>query len=118
MSLCIELPRFRREERFPTAEPVQVRAGDRVFTAPLADISLSGARILAAGPLPVGSEVSLILQHVGEVRGRIAVASDRMFAVEFLAGDEARDALIRKLFSGRYARQPAAVQSGRVVGAI
>jgi cellulose synthase (UDP-forming) len=118
MSVCIELPRYRREERFPTAEPVEIRAGGHVFTANLADISLSGVRILAPCPLPVGGEVSLILQHVGEVRGRIAVGSERVFAVEFLSGDRARDALIRKLFSGRYARQPAAVRSGRVVGAI
>jgi cellulose synthase (UDP-forming) len=106
MSVCIELPRYRREERFPTAEPVRVQAGDRVFSAPLADISLSGARIRAPCPQPLGSEVTLTLQHVGEVAGRIAVGSDQIFAVEFLAGDEARDALIRKLFSGRYGHHP------------
>jgi cellulose synthase (UDP-forming) len=118
MSVCIELPRYRREERFAATEPVRVRAGDRVFTAPLADISLLGARILAPRPEPLGSAVTLTVQHVGEVNARIARGSDQMFAVEFLAGDQARDALIRKLFSGRYGRPSAAVHLSQVIGAL
>jgi cellulose synthase (UDP-forming) len=62
-SVCIELPRYRREERFTTSELVHVRAGDFVFTAPLADISVSGARILAPQPGPLSSDVTAQLGY-------------------------------------------------------
>jgi cellulose synthase (UDP-forming) len=101
MSVCVELPRF-REERFPTSEQVQVCVGNDVFAAPLANISIDGARISAPSPGQVRDVVRLRLEHVGEVAGRIVNGSDKHFAVEFIDAYKVRDALIRKLFSGRY----------------
>ena len=49
MAVCVELPRF-RDERFPTSERVQVCVGDDIFGAPLADISIGGARVSAPSP--------------------------------------------------------------------
>jgi cellulose synthase (UDP-forming) len=118
ISVCIELPRYRREERFTTSEPVQVRAGNRLFTAPLADISVSGARILAPQPGSLGSDVTVSLQHVGDTDARIVDGSDVMFFVEFVAADETRDALIRKIFSGRYGQRPADVHRGGLLRAL
>jgi cellulose synthase (UDP-forming) len=117
-SVCIELPRYRGEERFTTSELVHVRAGDCVFTAPLADISVSGARILAPRPGPLGSRATVTLQHVGDATARIVDGSDTMFVVEFAAADETRDALIRKIFSGRYGRRPIDVHWGGLLGAL
>jgi hypothetical protein len=37
-----------------------------MFTAPLADVSVSGARIQAPRPGPVGALVTITLQHVGD----------------------------------------------------
>ena len=44
MAVCVEFPRYRSEERIATTEPVQVLAGECVFTAPLTDLSVAGAR--------------------------------------------------------------------------
>jgi cellulose synthase (UDP-forming) len=118
ISVCVELPRFRREERFPASEPARFRIGDRVLTAGLADISISGARILAPMPDAIGTEVILTVQEVGDVPARIVGGSEHMFAVDFDAGDEARDALVRKLFSGRYDHRPQQVQWGSLIGAL
>lgn len=118
MAVCVELPRYRREERFATSEPVGVSTGDREFTAPLADISVLGARILAASPGQPQDVVWLRVVHVGEVAARIVYGTDRQFAVEFVDADSMRDALIRKIFSGRYDRQPKTVDTGGVFGAL
>jgi cellulose synthase (UDP-forming) len=118
ISVCVELPRYRREERFATSEPIRVHTGDRVFSAPLADISVSGARIQARQPGPVGSILTLTLQHVGDTEARIVEGSETMFVVEFVAADRTRDALIRKLFSGRYGQRVAIVEWGGLIGAL
>ena len=85
---------------------------------PLADISVSGARILAPQPGPLGSRITVTLQHVGDATARIVDGSDTMFVVEFAAADETRDALIRKIFSGRYGRRPIDVHWGGLLGAL
>lgn len=118
ISVCVELPRYRREERFPAAEPVRIRAGDQVSTAMLADISISGARVLAPQPQPLGSEVTLTLQEVGDINARIVGGSPEMFVVDFNASDQVRDAMIRKLFSGRYGLRPREVRWGGLIGAL
>ena len=41
-----------------------------------------------------------------------------MFVVEFTAVDETRDALIRKLFSGRYGQRSAVVDWGGLISAL
>jgi cellulose synthase (UDP-forming) len=113
MAVCVELPRYRREERFSTSEPVEVSIGDRVFVAPLADISAYGARVRA--PLPGRAEdvVWLKIEEIGEVAARIVYRSDTVFAVEFVGADRLRDAMIRKLFSGRYDQRPPPEAIGR-----
>jgi cellulose synthase (UDP-forming) len=118
ISVCVELPRYRREERFATDEPVRICSGDRTFTAPLADISVSGARIQAPRPGPVGSTVMVALQHVGNAEARIVDGSNEMFVVEFVSADKTRDALIRKLFSGRYGQRSGVVDWAGVIGAL
>jgi cellulose synthase (UDP-forming) len=111
ISVCIELPRYRREERFATAETVRVRAGDQVLAARLSDLSVSGARIEAPRPQRE-AEVTLTVHQVGDIRARIVRGSEQMFAVEFIATDSARDELIRKLFSGQFRAPRATVRSG------
>ena len=106
---------FRRSQ---IADPKRDRACDCLFSASLGDISVSGARILAPQPGPLGSRVTVTLQHVGDATARIVDGSDTMFVVEFAAADETRDALIRKIFSGRYGQRPIAVHWGGLLGAL
>jgi cellulose synthase (UDP-forming) len=117
ISVCIELPRYRREERFAMSETVRVRAGDHLFTARLSDLSVSGARIEAAKPLRE-TEVTLTVHQVGDIRARIVRGSEQMFAVEFIAADHVRDALILKLFSGEFRPPRTTVHSGPLAVAL
>jgi cellulose synthase (UDP-forming) len=105
IAVCVELPQYRREERFSTSESVQVFAGGREFSASLADLSILGARIAAPPPEQIQELVRIRLDDVGEIAGRIVHRSGRHFAIEFVGHDHLHDRLIRKLFSGRYDRQ-------------
>jgi cellulose synthase (UDP-forming) len=118
ISACVELPRYRREERFATSENVRISTNASVFSASLADISVAGARILAPRPEPIGAIVTLTLRPVGDIAARIVDGSDRAFVVEFVATDRTRDALIRKLFSGRYGLRPREVHWPGLLGAL
>jgi cellulose synthase (UDP-forming) len=116
--VCADLPRYRREERFATAEPVQVSAGKEVFTAPLLDISIAGARILAPAPAGEGNIVWMKLQDVGEVAARIVRGTAKEFAVAFVDTDRQQDALIRKIYCGSYGQRPNGVATGRIFNAL
>ncbi len=118
LAVAIELPRYRREERFATAETAWICAGDRAFWAPLADLSVNGARLLAPQPAAAGSIVTVVLERIGALPARIVAGSEAMFAVEFLATNSAHDALIKKLFSGSYRRSPQRVQVPRLLRAL
>jgi cellulose synthase (UDP-forming) len=118
IAACVELPRYRREERLSTSERVCCRTADGSFTAPLADISATGASILAPPPGEQGDVVMLKLDDVGEISGRIVRASPSSFAVEFIDAEPLRDALIRKLYSGRYYERGRGVQSQRLFRAV
>jgi cellulose synthase (UDP-forming) len=118
ISVCIELPRYRREERFPTAERVRVYGCGRAFSAPLADLSVGGARIRASLPAPVGTRIRVDVAGAGMIPARIAYGGERMFAVEFTDDRPAQEALIRKLFGGKYGRPPRQVRSGGLLRAL
>jgi cellulose synthase (UDP-forming) len=118
MAACVELPRYRGEERLATSERVRITVGESVFTALLADFSVTGARILAPAPGRLGDLVSVRLDEIGEIAGRVVRGSDAEFAVEFLDIDRSRDALIRKLYSGRYYAPPQKVQGHRILRAV
>jgi hypothetical protein len=66
----------------------------------------------------VGTLVTITLEHVGDTEARIVDGSDAMFVVEFAASDKTRDALIRKLFSGRYGQRSAVADWGGLIGAL
>lgn len=118
MAVCVDLPRYRGEERFATSEPVQVSAGQDVFTAPLLNISIAGAQISAPSPAPQGSIVRLKLQDIGEIAGQIVRGTTDQFAVAFIDIDRQRDALIRKVYTGRYEQRPQHVRGRRIVRAL
>jgi glycosyl transferase family 2/PilZ domain-containing protein len=118
IAACVELPRYRREERFATSERVAISAGDYVFTAPLADISVIGARILAPSPGPTDDIVWLEIESIGEVAARIVAGSNTGFAVEFVDADRAREKLIRKIFSGRYSQHPQKINGRHTLTAL
>ena len=60
----------------------------------------------------------LQLSEVGEIAGRVVRTSQESFAVEFIHTDKQRDALIRKVYSGRYYQTRRKVRTGRLFGAV
>jgi cellulose synthase (UDP-forming) len=118
MAVCVEFPRYRTEERVATTEPVRVSARECIFTASLTDISVTGARIQAISPGTPGDLISLTLQDIGEIRARIVRQTQGWFAVEFADLDRRRDALIRKVYGGRYAQKPVQVRGHHILHAL
>jgi cellulose synthase (UDP-forming) len=118
MAVCVEFPRYRSEERVATTEPVKVSAGENVFPAALTDISVTGAHIRAPTPRAPGDIVLLTLQDIGEIEARIIRQTQDGFAVEFVETEALRDALIRKVYCGRYAQRPVQVRELHILHAL
>jgi cellulose synthase (UDP-forming) len=99
--MCIELPRFRSEERFPIVEPTMVTLNKRRFPGTLRDISLAGAGLdVSRGEPPEpGSSLLLEIRGVGAVRATVVRAEAATFHVRF-DDESCRPALVRKIFSG------------------
>jgi cellulose synthase (UDP-forming) len=120
---CVELPRPRREERFAVdARAVVRRADGRWQHAVVDDLATGGARLhLTWGeaddpPTPgevlevrlLGAEAPVLsLQVLGSAEDGDAVAG------RFVAGKEARRALIAWLYSGRFANEVEEVAPAR-----
>jgi len=118
MAVCIDLPRYRREERFITSEAVQVITGGGTVSARLLDISASGAHIAAPAPASPGEIIRLKFQDIGEVTARIVRDTANAFAVDFVCADRHRDALLRKVYGGRYQQRSEQVRPSLIFKAL
>ena len=102
MSFGLRLPRRRLDERFSTRERVTIRIGDQDRICDVTDISASGMRLAGEISEPVGSPATLIM---GRIESPVVIA--RKGANEFavsLVGDEAREAMTRRVYSERYGK--------------
>ena len=101
--LCLQASVRRGEERFTISETMLVlRADGRSFSAPIIDLSVSGAGLtLPEGDtLDEGESVSLAITEVGLVRARVARRNGSSAGVVFhLPESIERDLLIRKIFT-------------------
>lgn len=102
--MCVEAPRYRREERFLAGEAAKLRLEGRVVEAVLEDISLLGCRLrLPAGSRPAAdARVAVAIAEVGEVPALVRAVGPDHCQLVFEADAAQRAALVRKLFSGRY----------------
>jgi cellulose synthase (UDP-forming) len=100
--VCIEQPRRRVDERFSTREKVVIKIGSLKRAYDVTDISAGGMRLAGEISDPVGSPATLIM---GEVESSAVVARKGIneFAVS-LIGDEAREAMTRRVYSERYGK--------------
>jgi len=104
-AVCVELPKRRRDVRFPTKEPAILVYGASSEPCFLRNISLGGAALRRPD---TGDQKA----RPGTIRLRdipqpipfetIAVRSDGIMHIRFDDSDETRHALIRKLFTGNY----------------
>ncbi|MBB4379771.1 cellulose synthase (UDP-forming) [Bradyrhizobium sp. Rc3b] len=101
--VCIEQPRKRKAERFDRNETVLLRQHGKSHLARLADISITGARLIDPDPPHPGSAIEC------RIYGRpIAAVVVRQtadgFAVRFEEGMDTRVHAIRAFYAGEYVR--------------
>jgi cellulose synthase (UDP-forming) len=114
--VCIEQPRRRADERFSTSEKVLLKLKDLARLYEVKDISASGMRLVGEIGDPVGSPVTLIMEGI-ECPAVIARRGTNEFAVR-LIGDEAREAMTRRVYSERYGKPIETVDPSRVLAGI
>lgn len=103
--VCVEQPRFRREERFAADEQALLRQDARDIDVRLVDISLTGCSVDMAGEMPPrGAVLALRIQDVGLIDARVAWHSPGRLHLDFVPSQRNTMLLIQKLFSGRYVR--------------
>jgi len=112
--VCIEQPRFRRSERFDGRGSVaRLDVDGRAMFFLIADISTGGMRLSGVAPGPIGTPLTLLLDGRRLVASVVrAGATDFAIAVE--DSFEARAAMIRAVYSGRYDPGVAEVKPARV----
>ncbi|MGG5890652.1 glycosyltransferase [Falsiroseomonas sp. HC035] len=117
--ICVEQPRFRREERFDADEAALLTGPDGAAQwARLRDLSILGARVEAAGSIPRGSVVRLFVEGVGELEAEVRRATPAGLHLAFAATQQEQAALIRKVFSGAYLRSVTRTPPGRLVATL
>ncbi len=125
VAACVEMPRPRQEERFAVNARARLRvpgsgaargAGDAACT--VLDMSVTGARLLFAGPVAPGDRLELRLPGSGlalpleVVRAR----GGGEVSCRFLADKAARRELIALLYTGAFANDVAEVAPVRTLG--
>jgi cellulose synthase (UDP-forming) len=106
MGICVERPRPRGQERFAADEPAALLLDGGSIPARLVDASLDGARLALRGeaPLAVGAAVFVQIAEIGAVAASVIRLEGGYCSVKFDLDRAEEVAMIRKLFSGRYAR--------------
>lgn len=104
--MCVERPRFRREERFGTDEAATLVVEGARWPVRVTDISAIGCRLaLPAGcGLSRGAQVVVELAGAGPVEGEVRRVSQGQGHVAFTLSPATQAALVRKIFSGVYVR--------------
>ncbi|MBE9605250.1 glycosyltransferase [Acetobacteraceae bacterium H6797] len=114
--MCIERPRFRREERFVADEAAEMDWEGGRAPVRITDISLIGCRVALPPGLGLGrgAQVRLDLAGVGPVQGEIRRVQHDSGHVAFDPSPDQQVAMIRKLFSGVYVRSVARLSPWRL----
>lgn len=102
---CIELPRP-AEERFYTSEAATIQVADWKLPVHVTELWPSGARIRGIPALEVGERISLHIEDIGPVAGRVTFGESAVMEVAFDVLPDLRDRMLMKLFSGRYRMAP------------
>ncbi|HEX4892027.1 MAG TPA: glycosyltransferase family 2 protein [Hyphomicrobiaceae bacterium] len=115
--VCVEQAQRRNGDRFRTNEIVQLEADGKALHLRAGDISVSGIRLIGEMPGPIGMCVRV---RIGEaiLESTIVRTTPDGFALQFVPSQQARVAVTRHLFSGRYSAGVEQIQPGQVARAI
>jgi cellulose synthase (UDP-forming) len=114
--VCVEQPRRRADERFATQEKAIVRVGDDVRLYDVTDISAGGMRLAGTASGTVGSVANVIMTNF-ESGAIIARKADNEFALS-LIGEEAREAMTRRVYSEQYCKPIDQISASQVFAGI
>src|SRR6202140_2649246 len=115
---CIELPRP-KSEGFRVDEMARLTIGPLTRQRQVLVLSTSWAMLSGRAAVPLGAGIVLQLQGVSEpLTARVSKLGKDSFEVTFETTPSLHEAIIRKLFSGRYQLRPAQFRFADVVAAI
>lgn len=115
--ICVEQPRRRKAERFATDEAILVELDGQSAIYRMIDISISGAQIQGASPIPAGTRFSCTIRG-REVEATVVRCLGGSFAIKFSESLEARVTMIRAFYAGRYLHPYEGVRSLSVCKAV
>ena len=113
VAVCVERPRFRKNERLPVSDVAWIGAAGEWHAFPMRDVSISGMRLVGHAPSKTGNAISV---RVGgeELPGRIVRDLPGEFAIAVDDTIEARRAMINLVHSGRFHQTQKRVSARRV----
>jgi cellulose synthase (UDP-forming) len=115
---CIELPRP-QTEGFHVDEVARLTIGTVMRRHKLLFLSTSWATLGGPASVPLGGTVDIDLQGIGEpLIARVSKIDKNSFEVTFETTPSLHEAIVRKLFSGRYQLRPARFRFADVIVAI
>ena len=115
---CVELPRP-KTEGFRVDETARLTIGPLTRRHQVLLLSTSWATLSGRAAVPLGAGVVLQLEGVSEpLTARVSKLGKDSFEVTFETTPSLHEAIIRKLFSGRYQLRPARFRFGDVIVAI
>lgn len=111
MATCVEAPRRRADERFPTSEACQVRLPDGSrYPCRMLDISSAGALISGLpANIAIGARADLVLDN-DTIPFDVMRRQGSAFGVRFQANTHMRRLLISRVFTGEYSNEVADVR--------
>jgi cellulose synthase (UDP-forming) len=115
---CVELPRP-KTEGFRVDETARLTIGPLMRRHQLQFLSTSWAMLSGRASVPLGGSVVIYLQGIGEpLTARVSKIDKNSFEVTFETTPLLHEAIVRKLFSGRYQLRPARFRFADVIVAI
>jgi cellulose synthase (UDP-forming) len=115
---CIELPRP-QTEGFHVDEVARLTIGTVMRRHQLLFLSTSWATLGGPASVPLGGMIDIDLQGIGEpLIARVSKIDKNSFEVTFETTPSLHEAIVRKLFSGRYQLRPARFRFADVIVAI
>jgi cellulose synthase (UDP-forming) len=114
--VCVEQPRYRKDERRTSREPAMVFIGNHSYDYDVLDYSVSGLRLKGIAPAPVGTKVTVSLDRV-QVEASIVRQGQGDFGLQ-VEGEQARKVMIRHFYSGQLGQAVLNVRAWRVAGAV
>ena len=116
--VCVEQPRLRRSQRFGGRGAVaRLIVDGRPAFFRIEDISTGGMRLSGAAPGPAGTTLTLTLDGA-RLSAKVVRAGETDFAVAVDNSFEARAAMIRAVYSGRYDPSVVEVNLARVAAGL